>query len=223
LAAVAGDAVVSIGTSGTVFAVTADPSNDVSGTVAGFADASGAFLPLVATLNAARVLDSTAALLGVSHTELGVLALTAPPGADGLVLQPYFEGERTPNRPDATATLFGMTLASTTRPGLARAAIEGMLCGLAAGLDALRGVGVDPLRVLLIGGAAQNSAVQVVASQVFDVPVLVPSPGEYVADGAALQAGWALTGARPAWPVHYSGRPEPDLRPHIRQQYARRA
>ena len=118
-----GDVVVSIGTSGTVFAVTTTPSHDESGAVAGFADASGLYLPLVATLNAARILDVVAALLGVDHDELGRLALQAEPGAGGLVLQPYFEGERTPNRPDATATLFGMTLATTTRPALARAAV----------------------------------------------------------------------------------------------------
>ena len=116
-----------------------------------------------------------AALLGVDHDELGRLALDAEPGAGGLVLQPYFEGERTPNLPDATATLFGMTLASTTREGLARAAIEGMLCGLADGLDAVRGVGVEARRILLIGGAAQNPAVASIAAQVFDVPVVVPA------------------------------------------------
>ncbi len=117
-----GDVIVSIGTSGTVFAVTEVPSADSSGTVAGFADAGGGFLPLVATLNAARILDAIARLLAVDHQELGRLALAAAPGSVGLVLQPYFEGERTPNLPDATATLFGMTLASTTRENLARAA-----------------------------------------------------------------------------------------------------
>jgi len=90
-----GDVVVSIGTSGTVFAVTDTPTVDPSGSVAGFADAGGAFLPLVATLNAARILDAIARLLAVDHDELGRLALAAAPGADGLVLQPYFEGERT--------------------------------------------------------------------------------------------------------------------------------
>ncbi|WP_382307833.1 xylulokinase [Herbiconiux sp. UC225_62] len=223
LGATEGDVVVSIGTSGTVFAVTGAPSADESGTVAGFADASGAFLPLVATLNAARILDSTAALLGVDHATLGTLALAAEPGARGLVLQPYFEGERTPNLPDATATLFGMTLASTTREGLARAAIEGLLCGLADGLDALRRVGVEPSRILLIGGAALNPAVQAIAAQVFDVPVTVPEPGEYVADGGAVQAGWALTGTRPTWAVSTAATPAPDFRPVIRQQYAARA
>ena len=220
LGAAAGDVIVSIGTSGTVFAVTAVPSEDASGTVAGFADASGLHLPLIATLNAARILDSIAGLLGVDHDELGRLALAADPGADGLVLQPYFEGERTPNLPDATASLFGMTLGSTTRPNLARAAIEGLLCGLADGLDAVRAQGVTVERILLIGGAAQNPAVQFIAAQVFDVPVAVPTPGEYVADGGAAQAAWSLTGTRPAWSVAIGAHPTPDHRPVIRAQYA---
>ena len=217
-----GDVVVSIGTSGTVFAVTETVSADVSGTVAGFADASGAFLPLIATLNAARVLDSVAGLLGVDHTELGRLALEAEPGADGTVLQPYFEGERTPNLPDATATLFGLTLASTTRANLARAALEGMLCGLADGLDAIRAQGVEARRILLIGGAAQNEAVATIAGQVFDLPVEVPAPAEYVALGAAVQAAWALKNKRPEWPLELSGRAKQDTRPIIREQYAAR-
>jgi len=223
LGAAAGDVIVSIGTSGTVFAVTEQPSEDASGTVAGFADASGLHLPLIATLNAARILDSIAGLLGVDHDELGRLALEAEPGAAGLVLQPYFEGERTPNLPDATASLFGLTLGSTTRPNLARAAIEGLLCGLADGLDAVRGQGVTAERILLIGGAAQNPAVQFIAAQVFEVPVAVPEPGEYVADGGAVQAAWALTGSRPAWSVALAAHPTPDFRPVIRAQYAAHA
>ena len=215
-----GDVVVSIGTSGTVFAVTGSPAG--SDTVAGFADASGIFLPLVATLNAARVLDAIAGLLGVGHDELGRLALAAKPGAGGLVLQPWFEGERTPDRPDATATLFGMTLAGTTRENLARAAIEGLLCGLADGLDAVRAVGVEARRILLIGGAAQNRAVSAIAAQVFDVPVVVPEPGEYVARGAAVQAAWVATGARPDWIVPLSASPASDHHPVIRAQYAAR-
>jgi xylulokinase len=220
LGAANGDVVVSIGTSGTVFAVTEQPSEDASGTVAGFADASGLHLPLIATLNAARILDSIAGLLGVDHDELGRLALEAEPGAGGLVLQPYFEGERTPNLPDATASLFGLTLGSTTRPNLARAAVEGLLCGLAEGLDAVRGQGVTAERILLIGGAAQNPAVQLIAAQVFEAPVAIPVPGEYVADGGAVQAAWALTGTRPAWSVAIASEPARDFRPVIRAQYA---
>jgi xylulokinase len=221
LGASEGDVVVSIGTSGTVFAVTDTPSRDATGTVAGFADASGAFLPLVATLNAARVLDAMTRLLAVDHTELGTLALAAEPGSGGAVLHPYFEGERTPNLPNATATLSGLTLASTSRENLARAAIEGMLCGLADGLDAVLAQGVVAKRLLLIGGAAQNPAVSTIASQVFDVPVVVPEPAEYVAFGAAVQAAWALTGTRPNWPVDETASPTPDYRPIIREQYSR--
>ena len=188
LGAVPGDVVVSIGTSGTVCAVSTTAIADPSGTVAGFADASGNFLPLVATLNAARVVDVTAALLGVTHDEFSALALRATPGADGLTLLPYFEGERTPNLPDATASLTGMTLASTTRENLARAAVEGMLRGLGAGLDALRDLGIPLERALLIGGGAQSEAVRRIAPEILGLTVEVPEPGEYVALGAARQA-----------------------------------
>ncbi len=188
-----GDVVVSIGTSGTVFAVSEERTVDPSGTVAGFADCTGRFLPLVATLNAARVLDAIARVLGVDHAELSRLALAAQPGASGLQLVPYFEGERTPNLPDATASLTGMTLASTTRENLARAAVEGMLSGLAAGLAALRGLGVPLERALLIGGGAQSEAVREIAPLVLGLPVEVPEPGEYVALGAARQAASVLS------------------------------
>ncbi|WP_347977970.1 xylulokinase [Microbacterium sp. ProA8] len=188
-----GDVVVSIGTSGTVFAVSEERTIDPSGTVAGFADCTGRFLPLVATLNAARVLDAIARVLGVDHAELSRLALAAQPGASGLQLVPYFEGERTPNLPDATASLTGMTLASTTRENLARAAVEGMLSGLAAGLAALRGLGVPLERALLIGGGAQSEAVREIAPLVLGLPVEVPEPGEYVALGAARQAASVLS------------------------------
>lgn len=213
-----GDVVVSLGTSGTVFASTTEPVFDRTGTVAGFADAAGGFLPLLATLNAARVLDAIARLLDLGHGELGELALQAPPGADGLVLRPYFEGERSPNLPDATATLSGMTLASTTRANLARAAVEGMLCGLADGFDRLRDLGVPAHRVLLIGGAAQNPAVAHITAQVFDVPVAVPDPGEYVATGAALQAAWSL-GERPTWRLNATAVEGAATEAVIRAQY----
>jgi xylulokinase len=198
-----GDVVVSLGTSGTVFAVGETPGRDATGAVAGFADATGRFLPLVCTLNAARVLDAGRRLLGVSPAEFDALALAAPPGAGGLALVPYLEGERTPDLPDATGRLVGMTLANSTREHLARAVVEGMLCGLADGLDALVATGIQPRRVLLIGGGARSAAVRHVAATVLGVPVDVPEPGEYVALGAARQAAWVLAGTPepPAWPV----------------------
>jgi xylulokinase len=166
-----------LGTSGVVTAVRDTATADPSGMVAGFADATGRHLPLVCTLNAARVLTATAAMLGTDLDGLDRLALAAPPGAGGLVLLPYLDGERTPDLPDATGTLLGLTRASMTREHVARAAVEGMLCGLADGVDALRELGVDVRRALLVGGAAVSRAVQAVAPHVLGVPVSVPAPG----------------------------------------------
>lgn len=213
-----GDVAVSLGTSGTVFGVSDAEVRDPSGTVAGFADGTGSRLPIVTTLNAARVLEVIGGLLGVDHDALGELALQAPAGADGLVLVPYFVGERTPNRPDATASLLGMTPATTDRAHLARAAVEGMLCALADGLAAVQGTGVTVERLLLIGGAARNPAVRTVAAQVFGRDVLVPEPGEYVAAGAAKQAAWALTGALPTWDTATTTVPS-DPHPEVLEQY----
>ncbi|MFE4230620.1 xylulokinase [Arthrobacter sp. NPDC056886] len=221
LGAQPGDVVVSVGTSGTVFSVASRAVADPSGTVAGFADASGEYLPIAVTLNAARVLSSVAGILGVDFDELSRLALDAEPGAGGVVLVPYFEGERTPNLPHAKASFHGLSIASSTRSNLARAAIEGMLCGLSGGLDSLRAQGGAATRLLLIGGAVQNPAVQAIAAQVFDLPVVIPSPGEYVARGAAVQAAWAHDGNRPQWSVAVNAAPEPDFQPAIRQNYLR--
>ncbi|WP_280273198.1 xylulokinase [Nocardia wallacei] len=197
----AGDVVVSLGTSGTVFTRAEHPSADADGAINGFADAAGAYLPLVCTLNAARVLDRTSTLAGVGLRELERLARQSVPGAAGLTLLPYLAGERTPNLPDATGTLHGLTVSNMTPEHLARAGIEGMLCNLADALDRLRADGIRPRRVLLIGGAAANRLVAEIAAQIFELTVAVPEPQEYVALGAARQAAWALaaTPEPPTW------------------------
>ena len=196
-----GDVIVSLGTSGTAFAISRSSTHDSTGTIAGFASVTGDFLPLVCTLNAARILDAATRILGVTHDELGELALKSPAGARGLTLLPYFEGERTPNRPDATGVLSGITLANSNREDIARAYIEGMLSGLADAVSALEEAGVNIRRVFLVGGAAKNPAVSQIASALFGREVLVPPAGEYVANGAALQAAWALLGGDqpPQW------------------------
>jgi xylulokinase len=222
LGAAEGDVIVSIGTSGTVFMVSGTPTADTTGTVAGFADATGKFLPLVATLNAARVLDAAAAMLGVDHDRLATLALSAPAGADGLVMVPYLEGERTPNRPRATGAVHGLRLANSTPAHLARAAVEGLLCALADGLDAIRAHSPRVDRVILIGGGARSEAVRRIAPAVLGVPVVVPPPGEYVADGAARQAAWLLSGAAepPQWTVTGGSSGTATPTPFVREAYA---
>jgi xylulokinase len=194
-----GDVIVSLGTSGTAFAVSETPTHDPSGEVAGFADATGRYLPLVCTLNAARILDAACRILGKTHDEVAHLALAAKPGANGLTLLPYFEGERTPNRPKATGVFAGMNLNNSNPEDIARAMVEGMLAGLADAVDSLVALGVGINRILLIGGAAKNPAVPVIASALFGREVLVPPAGEYVANGAAKQAAWALLGQMPTW------------------------
>ncbi|MCU7722928.1 xylulokinase [Actinoplanes sp. KI2] len=216
-----GDVVVSIGTSGTVFVSSDVSPDDPSGTVAGFADVTGRFLPIVVTLNAARVLDAAGRLLGVDHEQLSRLALQAPAGADGLVLVPYLEGERTPNRPDATGAIHGLTLQTSDPAHLARAAVEGMLCALADGLDALVRHGATANRIVLVGGGARSEAVRRIAPELFGLPVLVPPPGEYVADGAARQAAWVAAGAAepPVWSAEAPETYEAEPVSLIREQY----
>ncbi|GIH14676.1 xylulokinase [Rugosimonospora africana] len=225
IGALPGDVVVSIGTSGTVFTPAGQPSADPSGIVAGFADATGRFLPLVCTLNASRVMDSAARLLGVDLDTFANLALSAPAGAGGLVLVPYLEGERTPNLPLSTGSLHGLRHDTMNPAHLARAAVEGMLCALADGLDALTAEGVECRRVILVGGGARSAAVRAIAPTVFGVSVLVPEPGEYVADGAARQAAWVLSGAAepPTWSTGTTEVYEGDAVPAIRQRYAEAA
>ena len=216
-----GDVVISLGTSGTAFAVSDTPTHDPSGEVAGFADASGRFLPLVCTLNAARILDAATMILQCTHEELGVLALQTEPGAHGLSLLPYFEGERTPNRPDATGVLTGITLANSRREDIARAYIEGMLCGLVDAAEALISRGVEVKRILLIGGAAKNSAIAHIASSLFGREVLLPPAGEYVADGAARQGAWALLGGEsaPQWDLGHVQRVSTPHTPQVLESY----
>ncbi|MFF4651988.1 FGGY family carbohydrate kinase [Streptomyces sp. NPDC001380] len=221
-----GDAVVSLGTSGTVFAVHDEPLVDTSGTVSSFADATGRHLPLVGTLNAVQVLRRTAALLGVDLEGLSELALQSSPGSYGLVLLPYLEGERTPYLPHAAGTLAGLRAESMRREHVARAAVEGMLCGIADALDVLRGRGVRVRRVFLVGSAGRLAAVQHIAPLVLGVPVVIPPPGDYAARGAARQAAWALSGGAepPPWELADAVEVEPgedvEFGRAVRQQYA---
>jgi xylulokinase len=197
-----GDLALSIGTSATAFTVSETPHNDPTGTVAGFADATGRYLPLVCTLNATKATDAVARLLAVDHDGFDALAVSAPPGADGVVLVPHLDGERTPNRPAATGTLVGMR-SDISRSQLARAAVEGVVCNLLDGADRL---GVDPHRIVLIGGGARSAAYREVVAQLTGVEVAVPTEGELVARGAAVQAAAVLTGSSvaevaAAWPL----------------------
>ena len=195
-----GEVAFSIGTSGTVYTVADAPTADATGAVAGFADATGRFLPLVCTLNAARVTDATGRLLGVSAEVLAETALAADPGAGGLVLVPYLDGERTPDRPDATGTLTGIR-SDVTRAQLARAAFEGVVCGLLDGYDALAAAcpgAASGRQALLVGGGARSAAYRRVLADLSGTALVVPDAPEHVAAGACVQAAAVVTGRPPA-------------------------
>jgi len=117
------------------------------------------------------------------------------------VLLPFLDGERTPPLPDATGVLHGLTRHNATPAHLVRAAVEGMLCGLADAVDPLEACGVTPRRIVLVGGAARSEAVRRITAGLFALPVAVPEPAEYVALGAARQAAWVLSQepAPPRW------------------------
>ncbi|MFI8516880.1 FGGY family carbohydrate kinase [Streptomyces sp. NPDC085481] len=206
----AGDAVVSLGASGSVMAVHHEALTDPAGMITSFADATGMHLPVVHTSNAVRALRGTAEMLGAeSLEELSALALKSTPGSSGLVLLPYLEGERTPHLPHTAGTLSGLRRESMKPEHLARASFEGMLCSLADAMDVLRGRGVEVRRIFLLGAAAGLPAVQAIAPALFGAQVVVPQPADYAALGAARQAAWALGAARgtlsPAAPPAWQG------------------
>ena len=204
LAMQVGDVSISLGTSGVAAAVSPVPAYDMSASVTGFADATGHWLPLACTINASRILDAGLAALGTDYDGLAKLAEKSSPGAEGITLIPYFDGERTPNRPDAHARLEGLTLANTTRTNLARAFVEGLLCSQRDCLELLKRLGTTVSRILLVGGGAKSPAVRAYAPGILGMDVQLPRPDEYVAIGAARQAAWALAGEEepPTWPVN---------------------
>ncbi|WP_461030688.1 FGGY-family carbohydrate kinase, partial [Streptomyces sparsus] len=226
-----GDAVVSLGASGSVSVVHHEALVDPSGTITSYADATGMHLPVVRTLNAVRVLRGTAELLGTDLPGLSEMALESSPGSYGLVLLPYLEGERTPDLPHTAGTLAGLRRESMKPEHLARAAFEGMLCGLADALDVLRDRGVQVRRVFLLGTAAELPAVRQLAPALFGARVVVPEPADYTTLGVARQAAWALGASLgtlsphepPYWPAAASAQFDPgDDGPvghAVRQQY----
>ncbi len=216
-----GDCIVSLGTSGVVSAVGEAAAHDPEGIVAGFADGTGRQLPLVCTLNGAPVLAAVSTMLGVDFDELDRLALTAPPGAQGLTLVPYFEGERSPNLPDASGALHGMTTRNLNAANVARAAVEGLVSSMAYCIEKIGAQGSDVQRIIMVGGGARSEAVRRIAPSILGAPVHVPTPAEYVALGAARQAAWTLTqrDSPPTWAFGVTATYTADPTPGVLEQY----
>lgn len=198
-----GDISISLGTSGVAAAISERPVYDMSASITGFADCTGHWLPLACTINGSRIIDAVCHALDASYDEIALLASKAAPGAQGVTLIPYFDGERTPNRPDATATFYGLTLNNCTRENIARAFVEALLCSQRDCLELVQSLGVQLNRILLIGGGAKSKAIRALAANILGADVELPHSDEYVAIGAAKQAAWVLTQNEnpPSWPL----------------------
>lgn len=219
LGATPGKGIVSLGTSGTVFASSSTSTHDESGMIAGFADATGNFLPLACTLNATQVLDRLRTLTGLDYAQFDAAALSMEPGAHGLTLIPYFQGERTPNRPNATGTLHGMRLDNVSAAHIARAGVEAIICSLNDALLAIRDCGVEVTSLSLIGGGAASVATQQIASSIFGEPIAVPPTSEYVALGMARQAAHVAGVDTQTWELVGESVVHSPSAPHVFQTY----
>lgn len=189
-----GTVTCSLGTSGTIFATAAKPVVDPRGEIAAFCSSSGAWLPLLCTMNVTLVTEQLRTLFALDHAAVEKSLARTAPGADGLVLLPYLAGERTPNLPRATGTLAGLTTTNLTRDHLLRAGVEGVTLGLAYGLERLRTLGVKPTEIRLTGGGAKSAAWRQLAADVFGVPTVTTLEPEAAALGGALQAAWTVAG-----------------------------
>jgi xylulokinase len=198
----------SFGTSGTIYACAAKPVVDPQGEIAAFCSSSGGWLPLLCTMNVTLVTEQFRRLFGWDHAGLDYAVNSAPPGADGLALLPYFDGERTPNLPGATGVLAGLTRATLTPGGLARAAMEGVTLNMNYGLRRLASLGIKPREIRVTGGGARSAAWRQLMADIFGVPVVAMVEDEGAALGGALQAAWcvALREGRKVKLTEFTGR-----------------
>jgi D-xylulose kinase len=192
----AGVLTASLGTSGTIYAYSDTPVVDKAGELAAFCSSSGGWLPLVCTMNVTVATELFRRLLKLDLKQFNEQAAQAPPGAGGLLLLPYLNGERTPALPEATACLNGMTSLNLTAANLCRAAMEGATLGLRYGLDVMLQNGIRPTEIRLVGGGAQSPVWRQLMADLFNLSVVSPVSTEAGALGAALQALWCYCNQR---------------------------
>ena len=190
---------MSLGTSGTLYGYSDSPVIDPSGDLAAFCSSTGGWLPLLCTMNCTVASEEFRGLFGLDVKTFDAEAAKAPVGAEGVVLLPFFNGERTPNLPNGRASVNGITAANFKRENIARAALESAIFGMRIGLEGFNRLGFKAREIRLIGGGAKSPLWQHIAADVMKLPVRVPSGGEAAAMGGAIQALWCLaaSGAAP--------------------------
>jgi xylulokinase len=182
----------SFGTSGTIYAHSAKSVVDPQGEIAAFCSSTGGWLPLLCTMNVTLVTEQIRQLFNWDHAALDRAVASAPPGAGGLNLLPYFDGERTPNLPRGTGVITGLNRASLTPGGLARAAMEGVTLNMNYGLRRLTALGLKPREIRVTGGGARSAVWRQLMADIFGVPVVAMVEDEGAALGGALQAAWCV-------------------------------
>jgi xylulokinase len=183
---------MSLGTSGTLFGFSNSPVVDPTGNLAAFCSSTGGWLPLLCTMNCTVATEEFRRLFGLDVKAFDGEAYKAPIGAEGLVVLPFFNGERTPNLPNGRASVNGITAANFKRENLARAALEASIFGMRIGLEGFRELGYQAKEIRLIGGGAKSPLWQRIAANVMNLPVKVPAEEEAAALGGAIQALWTL-------------------------------
>lgn len=186
---------VSLGTSGTVYAFSAEPVIDREGEVAAFCDSTDRWLPLVCTMNVTVATEQARKMFGWNHAQLESNIGTVPAGAGDLLFLPYLTGERTPNLPNGTGSFHGLTLDNMTPAHMARATMEGATLGLAYGLNRFRELGITPTEIRLTGGGSKSALWRQICADIFGVPTVCLQSAEGAALGSAIQAAFAHVSA----------------------------
>ncbi len=185
---------MSMGTSGTLYGYSDKPIIDPEGILAAFCSSTGGWLPLLCTMNCTVATELTRDLFGMNVREIDATGAEAPPGAEGVTMLPFFNGERVPNLPNGKASIMGLNTTNYTKENLARASLESAIYGMKIGLDRFRELGFDARQIRMIGGGARSPIWRQMAADVLGVPVLIPEQAEAASLGAALQAWWMLEG-----------------------------
>ncbi|WP_020406497.1 xylulokinase [Hahella ganghwensis] len=181
---------MSLGTSGAVYACSAEPPLKSHPLVASFCSSSNGWLPLICTMNLTGAANRVRNLFGYDLEEFNRRAASAPIGAEGVTMLPFFNGERVPALPEANASLLGMHSSNLNPENLCRAVLEGTTFGLRYGLDLLRDMGIQANEIRLIGGGAKSSFWRQMIADTMNAKVICPVLGEAAALGGAIQAAW---------------------------------
>jgi D-xylulose kinase len=188
---VPGVCTASLGTSGTVFSYFKKPFIDPEGEIAAFCDSTGAWLPLLCTMNVTNATEHLKGLIGLTNKDVEALACRAPAGSGGLLFLPFIDGERVPVLPNASGVFFGLNRKTFSAPHLARAIMEGTILNLGYGFARMRALGLRPAEIRATGGGAGSRLWLQVVADVFQTPVVTLAEQEAAAYGAALQSIWA--------------------------------